>query len=152
MTEMWRRQMAAKTLVEMYKEDGERVPLDVQRIADGNPPLEETTILLVVLEALNPAQEKYLVRRFGRFWSPEHGHIEYPVSCDTHGFDVFRDEFGPGTIFENSVAHAALNALPFGPDSFEPFSEYSEGWRIAERNEEGTAWVFESWAEQPSSQ
>lgn len=70
-----------------------------------------------------------LMARFGKWYDPETGEVQYPVSCDSHGFDVFHDEFEEvGT----GVDSAAIVDMPYGYDAFVPFTEESAGTALYE--------------------
>ncbi len=66
-------------------------------------------ILQVCLtDSPSAGQKNALERRFGRFWFPALGDVQYPVTDESHGEDVFRDEFEDGTVHDGKVAAAWL--------------------------------------------
>ena len=85
--------------------------------------------------------EATLAKRFHKFYDPRTGGIEYPVSCDSHAFDVFADEFTDATE-ARPVDFAAVIELPYDYDAFVPFSEESAGTALATLGAEG--WEFDT--------
>lgn len=102
---------------------------------------ENVTIILQVELAAKPTdvdQINYLFNRFGQWW--DYGtQIQYPVTCDSHGFDVFRDEFEDDPVADVDLAQ--LIELPYPVEQFVPFTEESAGTQLAEWVPGGDGWA-----------
>lgn len=85
------------------------------------------------------AEDFKLTQRFGQFYSADEYLVSYPVTCDSHGFDVFRDEFED--VPDRYVDFAALIVLPYPPDQFTPFTEESAGTELGQWTLE-SGWTF----------
>lgn len=82
----------------------------------------------VQLTSATEAQHVALEHRFHRFYSRDVLRVEYPVTCDSHGLDVFRDEFAETTM---DVDCGWLISLPFPSDHFVPFTDDDSGTVVA---------------------
>lgn len=98
-------------------------------------------ILQVQLGQTTTDQDVALRDRFSRFYNAPLGRIEYPVSCDSHAFDVYDDEFTTNDAAPG-VDHAAVIELPYDYDAFTPFTEEDAGTELAVLGAEpGEGWV-----------
>lgn len=96
-------------------------------------------LLQVQVSAATLDEDVSLARRFGRFYSVDTGQVQYPVTCDSHAEDVYRDEFTDTGL---PVEHAQVIDLPFDYDAFVPFTEDASGTVIAELGAEpGEGWI-----------
>lgn len=92
---------------------------------------DKTLIMQVQFAAIMPSESERMKQRFGRFYSDEHARVEYPVTVDSHGFDVFRDEFATRPAGLLMVDNAVLIELPYPVEGFVPFSEEDAGVAVA---------------------
>lgn len=95
-------------------------------------------ILQVQVGLIDKNVNDRLITRFYNFYNEKTGQVQYPVTGDSHAFDVFRDEFeDPGV----AVDFAAVVSLPFSVESFVPFTEDSSGTVLYEATGEPGEWA-----------